>query len=131
MASLLAIAQMTPGPIAINSATFVGYRIAGVLGSALASLAVIAPSVTILILLAPFIDKISKNTHVLRVRHGIQIGVLSLILYATWSYGSIAVQGWFELLIALISLCFLIYYEGKLHPIFVILAGGVCGLIFF
>jgi chromate transporter len=122
---------MTPGPIAINSATFVGYRISGYSGAALATLSVIIPSILLLMLVAPFIDKISKNDQVKKARRGIQIGVLSLIIYATWSYGSIAIGSGLDFFIALISLSLLVYYEGKLHPVCVILAGGLLGLVIF
>ena len=131
MASLLAIAQMTPGPIAVNTATFVGFQINGVLGAAIATLAVILPAILILIWLAPFVDRISHNLYVLKIRKGIQLGVLSLILYATWSYSAIAIEGWLDLLLGITAFAVLVAFEGKLHPIFVILACGVVGLLFF
>jgi len=131
MASLLAIAQMTPGPIAVNTATFVGFQINGVLGAAIATLAVILPAILILIWLAPFVDCISHNLYVLKIRKGIQLGVLSLILYATWSYSAIAIEGWLDLLLGITAFAVLVAFEGKLHPIFVILACGVVGLLFF
>lgn len=127
MAQLLALAQMTPGPIAINAATFVGFRIGGGVGAAVATLAVVLPSIAILILLAPFVDRISKNGHVQKLREGLQIGVLSLILFATWSYGSGAITGWLDLAIAVAAFSVLVAFEGKLHPVFVILACGAIG----
>lgn len=131
MAQLLAIAQMTPGPIAVNAATFVGYTTGGVIGAAVATAAVVLPSQVILILLSSFIDRIRENIHVKKVMQGIQLGVLSLIIFATWSFGSGVIQEWTDLIIAAAASCSLLIFEGKLHPIFVILACGVLGLIIF
>lgn len=131
MASLLAVAQMTPGPIAVNAATFVGFQVNGVTGAAIATVAVILPAILILLWLAPFVDHISHNRSVFKIRQGIQLGVLSLILYATWSYGTIAIKGWIDLLIGIAAFAVLVAFEGKLHPIVVILACGVVGLLFF
>lgn len=128
MASLLAIAQMTPGPIAVNAATFTGFRICGFAGALTATLAVVLPSLALLIPAAPFIDRISGNPHVQRVRRGIQLGVLSLILYAVWSYGSMAVTGVAELMIALAAFAALLLTEKRLHPVVIVLLGGLAGL---
>lgn len=131
MASLLAVAQMTPGPIAVNTATFVGFQVNGVTGAAIATFAVILPAILILLWLAPFVDRISHNRSVFKIRQGIQMGVLSLILYATWSYGVIVIKGWLDLLIGIAAFTLLVVFEGKLHPIVVILACGVVGLLVF
>lgn len=131
MVSLLAIAQMTPGPIAINGATFVGFRLSGIWGAAVATLAVVLPSILILALSASFLERVGKNNHVRKFREGLQIGVLSLILYATWSYGSVAIQGWGELLMGLSVFLVLLATEGKSHPVVVILASGVLGIFIF
>jgi chromate transporter len=55
--NLVAISQMTPGPIAVNAATYVGFKAAGVLGSAVATLAVSLPAFVIIILVAHFLQK--------------------------------------------------------------------------
>ena len=132
MTGLLAVAQMTPGPIAINAATFVGYRIGGgSVGAAVATFAVVLPAIVILLLLAPFVDRVSTNSHVWKLRQGMQIGVLSLILFATWSYGSVAITSWLDLLIGAAAFAVLVASEGRLHPVFVILACGLAGLVIF
>lgn len=64
-ADIVAISQMTPGPIAINSATYVGYTVTGsVLGSFLATLAVCVPPLTLMILIAAFYKRLHKNRYV-------------------------------------------------------------------
>ena len=53
---MVAVAESTPGPIAINAATFIGYRMAGVLGSIVATIAVCIPSVVIIYLISLFLE---------------------------------------------------------------------------
>jgi chromate transporter len=131
LTSLLAIAQMTPGPIAINAATFVGYRMGGFVGSALATLSVILPSICLIAIVARFFDRVSANKHVKKVQQGFQLGVLSLIICATWSFGSVAISSWLELFFGFVAFAILILTEGKLHPAVVIFVSGLAGLIFF
>jgi chromate transporter len=131
MAQILAIAQMTPGPIAVNAATFAGFRLSGILGAVLATAAVVLPSILILTLIVPWIEKFKKNGYVNKFGQGVQLGVLSLILFAVWSYGVAAVRGWLDLVIAITAFVFLIAFEGKLHPIVVILSCGVIGAVVF
>lgn len=128
---MLAIAQMTPGPIAINAATFVGFRLFGILGAVVATCAVVFPSLIILIALNPIIKRFQKNTHVRRIRENIQLGVLSLILFATWSYGNAALTHWSDILIAIAVFVVLVVFEGKIHPILIIIGSGVLGMIVF
>ncbi|WDC84251.1 chromate transporter [Caloramator sp. mosi_1] len=52
---ILAISEMTPGPIAINSATFVGYKVAGILGSFSATLGIVLPSFLLIVLITKFL----------------------------------------------------------------------------
>jgi len=131
MAQILAIAQMTPGPIAVNAATFTGFRLSSVLGSVIATAAVVLPSILILTLILPWVEKFKSNGYVNKFKNGIQLGVLSLILFAIWSYGVAAVRGWMDLAIAAAAFLFLVMFDGKLHPIVTILACGAVGAIIF
>ncbi|GAB4112688.1 MAG: chromate transporter [Candidatus Caldatribacteriota bacterium] len=131
LARLLAIAQMTPGPIAINAATFVGFQIAGITGAIMATLAVIFPALIILFSLTPIFNKVKHNEKVKRISRGIQLGVLSLILFAIWSFGSRVIKGWLDLLIAIASFLILIIFKNKIHPVLVIILCGIIGLIIY
>ena len=82
MPDILAISESTPGPIAINSATFVGYKTAGVTGSACATLGVALPSFLIIALLGTLLDKYRYLTPVEYAFFGIRAGVLALIVKA-------------------------------------------------
>jgi len=131
MASLLAIAQMTPGPIAVNAATFVGFRIAGLAGAAVATFGVVLPALSILFIGAPLLDRMKANRHAAMFREGLQVGVLSLLFYATWAYGSVAVGSLVQFFMAAGAFLTLVLTEGKVHPILVVLACGVLGLFLF
>jgi chromate transporter len=80
--NMVAIAESTPGPIAINSATYVGYKKAGVLGSALATLGVVLPSFIIIYIISLFLDAFLTLELVEYAFRGIQAGVVYLILSA-------------------------------------------------
>lgn len=126
---IVAVAQMTPGPIAINAATFVGYRVAGLPGALVATTAVILPSIAILVILSHVLDRTRPNEHVRRFRASIQTGVVSLLLFAVWSYGRSVISGLPELSIAAAAFFVLIVFERRIHPLAVIVAAGLLGLI--
>lgn len=76
---MVAIAESTPGPIAINSATYIGYKRAGVLGSAAATLGVVLPSFIIIYIISLFLDAFLSLTLVANAFRGIQACVVYLI----------------------------------------------------
>lgn len=82
---VIAIAESTPGPIAINSATFIGYKIAGVLGSFFATLGVVLPSFVIILAISFALREFESITYVQYAFNGIRAGVLALIIKACWS----------------------------------------------
>ncbi len=136
MSKILAIAQMTPGPIAINAATFVGYRVAGLCGALLATIVVVMPAIVILAVLLHLRGPVARNhpflhRHFVRLRRGLRAGVLSLLFFATWSYGRGVVTGLHELAIAIGAFLILTVFEGKVHPIAVIAGSGLIGLLIF
>lgn len=79
---LLVIAESTPGPIAINSATYIGYKSAGMLGSAAATIGVCVPSFVIIYLISQFFDQFMQLQLVAAAFKGIQVCVVYLIFSA-------------------------------------------------
>ena len=77
--NMVAIAESTPGPVAINSATYIGYKIAGVVGAAAATVAVCIPSFTVIFCISLFFDQFLSLTWVSRAFRGIQVCVIYLI----------------------------------------------------
>ena len=81
---IIAIAESTPGPIAINSATFVGYRTAGVMGSVAATLGVVLPSFVIIYAISFVLRQFQDLKAVQYAFQGIRAGVLALLCKALW-----------------------------------------------
>ena len=81
---IIAIAESTPGPIAINSATFVGYRTCGVLGSMAATLGVVLPSFAIIFALSFVLRQFQELKAVQYAFNGIRAGVMALLCKALW-----------------------------------------------
>ena len=82
--NMVAMAESTPGPVSINSATYIGYKRAGVLGAAVATLAVCLPSFALLYLISLFFDRFLSYAVVAKAFRGIQCCVVYLILSAGW-----------------------------------------------
>jgi chromate transporter len=80
--NMVAIAESTPGPIAINAATYIGYQTAGLWGALAATVAVCIPSFIIIFLISLFFDTFLSLTYVAYAFRGIQICVIYLILSA-------------------------------------------------
>ena len=81
---IIAIAESTPGPIAINSATFIGYKTCGVLGSFFATFGVVLPSFVIIMIIAFLLNGFAEITAVKYAFFGIRAGVLALLLKSFW-----------------------------------------------
>ena len=79
---IVAVSQITPGPISINLATHVGYRIGGTLGSTIATTSVILPSIIIISLIVIFLKRFSKLPVVQRIFKSLRVTIVGLILAA-------------------------------------------------
>ena len=131
---MVAIAESTPGPIAINSATYIGYKRCGVLGSAAATLGVVMPSFIIIFVISLFLDAFLQFELVAYAFRGIQAGVVYLILSAGLKMlkglkknpMSIAIFCAVLLLMVAFSL-----FAVKFSAIFFILISAACGLVVF
>ena len=82
---IVAIAESTPGPIAINAATFVGYRSCGVLGSVCATLGVVLPSFILIYIISFVLRQFQELKAVQYAFYGIRAGVLALLCKALWT----------------------------------------------
>lgn len=82
---IIAIAESTPGPIAINSATFVGYKVCGFWGSFFATLGTVLPSFCIILAISYVLDEFSHIKAVQYAFNGIRAGVLALLVKALYT----------------------------------------------
>ena len=150
---IVAVSQMTPGPIGINSATYVGYdvlfnatgnHLLGILGSATATLALILPSFLIMLLIVRFYVKFRSSKLYAGTMDWLKPAVVGLIgaaaviliLKTTWTGGVPTVRvvrenfpdwkSW-----CLLAGAFVAAYWGKVNPIYIILSGAVLGLLLY
>ena len=126
-----AIAESTPGPIAINSATYIGYKQAGLLGSLVATLGMTLPSFCIIYAISLFFDAFLSLTVVACAFRGIQIAVLYLILSAGLRMLKKMKKTPFSLavlLLTLIGMVTLTLFSVKLSTIVYILTSGAAGV---
>lgn len=124
---IFTIAQTLPGAIAVNSATLIGYRIAGTLGSIAALLGIVVPALIIVILASITYQELQNNPLVTAAFKGIAAAVIALIVYAGITIGKTAIKDVSTLIIALIYLILLILLP--INPIIFILMGIITGLV--
>ncbi|HHV42804.1 MAG TPA: chromate transporter [Clostridiaceae bacterium] len=134
---VLTISQMTPGPIAINAASFVGTKLAGVPGSIIATLGCVAPSVIIVSFLAWFYFRYRKQGLIQGILGGLRPAVValiassgySIILLALWGQNGWVLQTGLDLLALLILVVAFMLLRAKLiKPISAIVLSGLAGV---
>ena len=126
-----AIAESTPGPIAINAATYIGYKNAGIIGSMIATLGICIPSFVIIYAISLFFDAFLSLTLVAYAFKGIQICVVYLILTAGLKMLKQMKKTAFNVIIISMTLiCMVVFslFAVKFSTIFYILLSGVFGV---
>jgi chromate transporter len=131
---MLAIAESTPGPIAINSATYIGFKVGGAFGSAMATLGVCIPSFVIIYTISLFFDAFLSIKYVQYAFKGIQVCVTYLILSAgikMWKGIKKSLVN--ILLFGGVAVCMiaLALFGKSISSIIYILAGGAVGLLIY
>ena len=128
---VIAISQMTPGPIGINSATYVGYTASGtILGSIVATFAIVLPSFIIMITLVRFFFYLRGNKYMEYAFLGLRPVVIGLI-------GAAAVvlmtdENFIDYISFIIfGAVFILSLRGKIHPIYLIVMAGIAGFIIY
>lgn len=129
MMDYFAIGQSTPGIIAINTSTFIGYKKAGILGAVFSTLGMVTPSWIIIITIAVFFERFSEYAVVQSAFMGIRVVVVVLILNAVIKMGKKSITNWIS--IALAAGAFLFVILTSLSPIYVVLASALIGVILY
>ena len=140
-ADIMTIAEMTPGPIAVNSATFVGIQIAGLPGAIIATIGCIFPSCVIVLTLAYIYYRFRGLSMVQGILAGLRPAVVSMITSAGISLFIMALYGQrtlpadlksFDVIAFVIfTVGFLILRKWKTNPIYVMAGCGVAGVILY
>ena len=129
---VFAIAESTPGPIAVNSATYIGYTRAGAAGSAAATLGVVLPSFVIIYIISLFIEQFMALTVVANAFKGIQVAVAFLILRAGVRMAKKLKRAPFEMALCLAAGAAMMginLFGWSLSTVWLILGGAVCGVL--
>ena len=126
---LVAIAELTPGPIAINAATFVGYKVGGFWGSTIATIGVCLPSAILILVIAHFLQKFEANIWANRIVVSLRPAVIALIAAAAYSIAGRGITDVRGVIIAVAS--FLLLRTRKINPIFVLILAGISGIVIY
>ena len=129
---IIAIAESTPGPVAINSATFVGYRVAGVLGSAAATLGVVLPSFIIIYCVAGILREFQDLKVIKYAFAGIRAGVIALICKALINMYKKAPKDVISYILMGVSFALAVlplFVNFKINAVYVIIGAALVGII--
>ncbi|MEG0895495.1 MAG: chromate transporter [Oscillospiraceae bacterium] len=126
MLDMIAIAESTPGAIAINLATFIGYKVAGIVGSIAGTIAVALPALVIIILISLFFIPYMNNPIIQNAFAGIRAGVVVLIINAALKLGKVLKANFFNIALMVMGFCFAIFT--KISVIWIILVGMLIGI---
>ena len=124
---IFAIVQSVPGVIAVNSAIFVGYRVAGFLGSVASAIGVVLPSFIILSVIALFFSTFKSIPVVANAFEGISAGVTALIVSALLNLRKASIKDVYGWIIA--ACVFLIMTVTDISAVYILLASAILGLI--
>ena len=124
----IALGQVTPGPIVI-SATFIGYKVAGILGATSATVGAFVPPAIVMVICTSYLDKIKNSTIIQPVLKGIRCGVIGMIAAAGYVVISTAEQNIISLLILSTTLIMLIKF--RIDVALLIPLSGLVGYLYY
>lgn len=140
-ADIMAIAEMTPGPIAINSATFVGISVAGIPGAIVATIGCVFPSCVIVMLLAGIYYRFRGLNIVQGILNGLRPAVIAMIASAGISLAILAFYGQRNLpsdflsvdltALSIFVVGLLVLRKWKVNPVYIMSGAGLVGIIFY
>lgn len=126
---IFAICQSVPGVIAINSAIFVGYKIAGFRGAFVSAMGVILPSFGIILVIAYLMLNVQHNVYVQKAFTGIRAGVTAMILLSCIKLGKSVLKDKLAIIICSIAFSAILFFD--VHAAITIIAGAVVGFVFY
>lgn len=128
MIDFYAISQSTPGIIALNTATFLGYKQAGIKGAVLATLGVVTPSIIIMTLIASVLQNFVNNEYVKHAFAGVGVMVVALVMDSVVRLWKPAVIGYLGKTIFALSFLALITYGTS--PVIIVIFSSLVGYIY-
>lgn len=126
---IIGISQMTPGPVAINSATFVGFKVSGVLGSVGATLGVVTTSFILVSIASKAMEKFKESKVLKAALLGMRPVLIALIIQA---FVDLAKDAYVDVKSVIITVIIgVILLSKKVHPILSIVIAGILGIVFY
>lgn len=122
-----AVGQSTPGIVAVNVSTFVGYKQLGILGGIIATFGMVTPSLVIIMLLAKFINSIDDFPIVQKALKGINVAVTALLTSVVINFSKKTIKNFFNAICMIIS--FVVVFFLKIQSFYIILAALLIGTI--
>lgn len=122
-----AIGQCTPGVIAVNTATFIGYKRRGILGAICATAGVVFPSLVIIIIIAAFIQQFAHLQIVQNAFSGVRIAVCALVVQSVWKLAKKSVVDIPTALILLITFAAVAFFG--VSPVIMVIFSGAAGIL--
>ena len=129
MLDLTALAQSSPGAIAVNAAILVGWRVGGLAGMITAVVGTVLPPITILSVISLFYAAFAANPYVALVLKGMQAGVAAVILDVVWGLGANVVKTKSSIHMVVMAGAFISTFVYGVNVIYIILAAGVLGVV--
>lgn len=129
MLDLTAMAQSSPGAIAVNAAILVGWRVGGFLGMLTAVIGTVIPPIAIISIISLIYSAFASNVYVALVLKGMQAGVAAVILDVVCSLGSKVIKQKSVIQIAVMVLAFIATFVFDINVIYIILAAAVIGVV--
>lgn len=126
---IIGISQMTPGPVAINSATFVGYKVNGIMGSVFATLGVVLTSFILVLVTSNILIKFKESVIIKSALQGMRPVLIALIISAFLNLAEESYKDFKSIVITLIVGAMLL--SKKIHPILVIVFSAILGIVFY
>lgn len=121
-----AVGQCTPGIIAVNTSTFVGYKRKGVFGAMFSTLGMITPSVIIIMVIAAFLKNFADYPIVQNAFAGIRVAVCATVLVAICNLWKKSVKNWLDFLFCIVAFCLSAFTT--LSPVWIVLLAGLGGI---
>lgn len=131
LTGIIAVAQMVPGIIGVNAATYTGFKVAGVWGAAAGAAGFTLPSIILCGLLIWFIARFGHVPWMEAVKRAVRPAVAGLIVAAVLTFGRTSVTDVYSAVLAAVTFAVLISSRGKVHPIALILCGGIAGMFIY
>lgn len=122
-----AVGQCTPGIIAVNTATFIGYKVQGIIGAIVATLGVVFPSLIIITIIAALLKNFASYAIIQHAFSGIRVVVIALIISAILKLAKTSIKNSITLIIAILAFISVAFVN--LSPIYIVVAAACVGLI--